>query len=58
MRRCLAAFKEADVGSRFVWDATGRINVLSRVDETMIDLICESGCREVALGVEPGSGPL
>lgn len=55
MARCLAAFRDHGVAERFVWDATGRINVLDKVDDTMLSLMRESGCREVALGIESGS---
>lgn len=58
MKRCLQAFKTAGVGSRFAWDATGRINILSRAPENLLDLIREAGCREVALGIESGSARL
>lgn len=39
----------------FVWDATGRVNTLSKVDKGMLDLIAKSGCREVSIGAESGS---
>jgi radical SAM superfamily enzyme YgiQ (UPF0313 family) len=55
LKKCLGAFKAADIGSRFAWDATGRINVLSRVPEALLDLMKEAGCREVALGIESGN---
>lgn len=55
MNKCLKEFIKHGVGDRFVWDATGRINVLSRAPEALLDLIKEAGCREVALGIESGS---
>jgi radical SAM superfamily enzyme YgiQ (UPF0313 family) len=55
IRRCMAAFGEARIGQRVAWDATGRINVLSRVDDHLLDSLAANGCREVALGVESGS---
>ncbi|MCI4064513.1 B12-binding domain-containing radical SAM protein [Micromonospora sp. R77] len=55
IRRCMAAFTSASIGSRYVWDATGRINILARVDDTLLDTLAENGCREVALGIESGS---
>lgn len=58
MKKCLQLFKDAHVGERFVWDATGRINVLHmslRTNDGLLDLIADSGCREVALGIESGS---
>lgn len=55
MRKCLAAFKEHSIGERFFWDATGRINILSKAPEAVLDLMQETGCREVALGIESGS---
>lgn len=55
MKKCLTSFKEYSIGDRFVWDATGRINILSRASESLLDLMRETGCREVALGIESGS---
>lgn len=53
--RCMTAFTEARIGSGYVWDATGRINILHRMDDDMLDLMQQNGCREVALGIESGS---
>jgi anaerobic magnesium-protoporphyrin IX monomethyl ester cyclase len=55
IHRCMGAFTEAGVGERFEWDATGRINVLYRADDHLLDIMAANGCREVALGVESGS---
>lgn len=49
------AFTADRVGERWVWDATGRINVLDREDNAMLDTLAASGMREVALGIESGS---
>lgn len=54
MRACLGLFSDQRVGERFVWDATGRINVLHRASDELLDLMVRSGCREVALGIESG----
>ncbi|MGW4498594.1 B12-binding domain-containing radical SAM protein [Micromonospora sp. NPDC004336] len=55
IRRCMAAFGAAGIGSRYVWDATGRINVLARADDVLLESLVGNGCREVALGIESGS---
>ena len=55
MKKCLNAFKEFNIGQRFRWDATGRINILSKAPDTLLDLMKQTGCREVALGIESGS---
>ncbi|WP_307812872.1 B12-binding domain-containing radical SAM protein [Micromonospora coerulea] len=55
IRRCMSAFTDAMVGSRYVWDATGRINILARADDTLLETLAANGCREVALGIESGS---
>lgn len=52
---CMDAFAAAGVGQRYVWDATGRINVLHRMDEAGLAALRDNGCREVALGIESGS---
>lgn len=49
------ALVERGIGNRFVWDATGRINILHRVPDSLLDLMQEAGCREIALGIESGS---
>ncbi|MFD5781718.1 B12-binding domain-containing radical SAM protein [Streptomyces sp. NPDC126933] len=51
----MAAFTQHDIGERYVWDATGRINVLDRLDNTELELLVDNGLREVALGIESGS---
>jgi radical SAM superfamily enzyme YgiQ (UPF0313 family) len=55
IRRCMAAFTEQQTGGRYVWDATGRINILHRADDELLDTLAANGLREVALGVESGS---
>ena len=55
MKQCLPQFIRAGVADKWVWDATGRINVLAKADEALLALVRESGCREVALGIESGS---
>lgn len=55
MDHCLSLFEREGVADRLVWDATGRINVLSRASDELFDLMVRAGCREVALGVESGS---
>jgi radical SAM superfamily enzyme YgiQ (UPF0313 family) len=55
MKDCLPHFIEAGVGDKWVWDATGRINVLAKADDSLLNLIQKAGCREVALGIESGS---
>ncbi|WP_329383387.1 B12-binding domain-containing radical SAM protein [Streptomyces sp. NBC_01716] len=51
----MAAFTRHRVGERYVWDATGRINVLDRLDNAQLELLVNNGLREVALGIESGS---
>jgi radical SAM superfamily enzyme YgiQ (UPF0313 family) len=58
IRQCMAAFTTAKIGCRYVWDATGRINILHRMSDDMLELMKLNGCREIALGVESGSARL
>ncbi|MEV8333886.1 B12-binding domain-containing radical SAM protein [Streptomyces niveus] len=51
----MAAFTRHGIGERYVWDATGRINVLDRLDNTQLEQLVSNGLREVALGIESGS---
>ncbi|MFJ7902357.1 B12-binding domain-containing radical SAM protein [Streptomyces sp. NPDC096198] len=51
----MEAFTRHKIGDRYLWDATGRINVLDRLDDTMLDTLKANGLREVALGIESGS---
>jgi anaerobic magnesium-protoporphyrin IX monomethyl ester cyclase len=55
IRKCMAAFSAHHVGSRYAWDATGRINILHRADDELLDVLAANGLREVALGIESGS---
>src|SRR5690606_24395957 len=49
------AFADEKIGEWAVWDATGRINVLHRTPDEMLDRLAMCGLREVALGIESGS---
>ncbi|MFI1972018.1 B12-binding domain-containing radical SAM protein [Streptomyces cinnamoneus] len=51
----MTAFTAHHVGERFTWDATGRINVLARESDAMLDTLVANGLNEVALGIESGS---
>ncbi|MEE1791048.1 radical SAM protein [Streptomyces sp. BE308] len=51
----MEAFTRHGIGDRYVWDATGRINVFARLDNTMHTTLKANGLREVALGIESGS---
>lgn len=55
IRDAMKAFTAHRIGERFVWDATGRINVLHRADDELLDTLARNGLREVALGIESGS---
>ncbi|MGC0405348.1 anaerobic magnesium-protoporphyrin IX monomethyl ester cyclase [Streptomyces sp. SAI-126] len=49
------AFTRKRIGDRYVWDATGRINVLNRLSDSDLERLVTNGLREVALGIESGS---
>ncbi|WP_153815715.1 radical SAM protein [Streptomyces sp. SUK 48] len=49
------AFTRHKIGDRYVWDATGRINVLDRLTNVDLERLVANGLREVALGIESGS---
>ncbi|WP_240982073.1 MULTISPECIES: radical SAM protein [unclassified Streptomyces] len=51
----MMAFTEERIGERYVWDATGRINVLDREDDDVLAVLRTNGLREVALGIESGA---
>lgn len=53
--KCMAAFTDVRAGDRYVWDATGRINILHRMKDEKLDLLRANVLREVALGIESGS---
>ncbi|MBX9397892.1 B12-binding domain-containing radical SAM protein [Streptomyces sp. TRM72054] len=55
IRDSMTAFTTHRIGERYVWDATGRINVLHRADDALLDTLAANGLREVALGIESGS---
>jgi anaerobic magnesium-protoporphyrin IX monomethyl ester cyclase len=51
----MRAFAGDKIGEWAQWDATGRINVLHRASDDVLDTLAANGLREVALGVESGS---
>ncbi|MGQ5640594.1 MULTISPECIES: B12-binding domain-containing radical SAM protein [unclassified Streptomyces] len=51
----MEAFTRHGIGERYVWDATGRINVLNRLSDAELARLVSNGLREVALGIESGS---
>ncbi|MGV9567840.1 B12-binding domain-containing radical SAM protein [Streptomyces sp. NPDC003480] len=51
----MEAFTRHKIGDRYVWDATGRINVLNRLTDADLERLVTNGLREVALGIESGS---
>jgi anaerobic magnesium-protoporphyrin IX monomethyl ester cyclase len=55
IRKCMTAFTKGGIGYRYVWDATGRINILHRMNDGLLEVLRLNGCREVALGIESGS---
>ncbi len=55
MREWTSAFRESGIGNKWSWDATGRINILAKVGDQMLDEVRDTGCREIALGIESGS---
>ncbi|MFA6076469.1 MAG: radical SAM protein [Candidatus Paceibacterota bacterium] len=46
---------EAGLNEHVVWDATGRANILSKLDKETLELMARSGAREISIGVESGS---
>ena len=58
IERCSDAFEDGNIGERYVWDATGRINVLNRLSDDQLVRLKRNGCREIALGIESGSARL
>jgi len=55
IKTMMTAFTADHVGDWAQWDATGRINVLHRTSDAMLDTLAANGLREVALGVESGN---
>jgi anaerobic magnesium-protoporphyrin IX monomethyl ester cyclase len=55
IKTMMTAFTADHVGEWAQWDATGRINVLNRTSDAMLDTLAANGLREVALGVESGN---
>lgn len=51
----MSAFTAAGTGTWARWDATGRINVLNRLDDATLAAMAANGLREVSLGIESGS---
>jgi radical SAM superfamily enzyme YgiQ (UPF0313 family) len=49
IRKCMAAFSTHGIGSRYVWDATGRINILHRADDELLDELAANGLSSQAV---------
>ncbi len=43
---------QTGLNSDFVWDATGRANILSMLGTDIMNMIALSGCREISMGIE------
>jgi anaerobic magnesium-protoporphyrin IX monomethyl ester cyclase len=54
----MGPFRQERIGEWAVWDATGRINVLDRIDDAGLDRLHANGLREVALGIESGNAAM
>lgn len=55
IKTMMEAFTAESVGEWAAWDATGRINVLDRLNDGELETLASNGLREVALGIESGS---
>ncbi|WP_200873304.1 B12-binding domain-containing radical SAM protein [Actinokineospora spheciospongiae] len=55
IRTMADAFGSENMDDWAAWDATGRINVLHREPDNILDTLRTNGLREVALGIESGS---
>lgn len=55
IKAMMAPFATERVGEWAQWDATGRINVLDKVNDAELDRLAANGLREVALGIESGN---
>lgn len=55
IKTMMDGFATHRIGEWAVWDATGRINVLARESDEVLDRLVANGLREVALGIESGS---
>ncbi|MEV6959410.1 cobalamin-dependent protein [Streptomyces sp. NPDC051207] len=51
----MEAFTRHKIGDRYVWDATGRINVLNRLTDHDLDRLVTNGLREVASASNPAA---
>lgn len=55
MKKFFNLMIEADLSKNIVWDATGRVDILSKLDKETLELMARSGAREISVGVESGS---
>lgn len=55
IREFSEAMQQTGLAKDLVWDATGRANILARMDRSTLETMALSGCREIAIGVESGS---
>lgn len=50
-----SAFAAANIGEWAQWSGTGRINVFDQLSNNQINLMHESGLKEIAFGIESGN---
>lgn len=55
MKRFFKLMAETGLDKHIVWDATGRVNILSKLNKETLELMARSGAREISIGVESGA---
>lgn len=55
MREFFEGMISSGLGNKMVWDATARVNTLSKMPPDLLELMARSGLREVSVGVESAS---
>lgn len=55
MREFFESMISSGLGEKMAWDATARVNTLSKMPEELMEAMSLSGCREVSVGVESAS---
>lgn len=55
MKEFFEGMISSGLGEKMVWDATARVNTLSKMPVELLEAMSLSGCREVSVGVESAS---
>lgn len=55
IREFLSALRDSGLSNRIIWHATARVDLLIRASPGFLDMLSESGCHQLSIGIESAS---